>query len=52
MTSGIFIPFLMTRAFEFNVIDICFDWPLACGTQVCNEGMGRKISSLQQNLRS
>jgi hypothetical protein len=43
MTPGIFISFLMTRAFEFNVINISFDWPLACGTQVYSEGMGRKI---------
>ena len=33
---------LMLSIFELNLINICFDEPLACRSQMCNEGTGRK----------
>ena len=41
----------MLRAFELTIIDVCFDAPLPYRGLLCNEGVGRKIWSFQQNLR-
>ena len=42
---GIFIPPLMSRALSSKSSTFCFDQPFACRSQLCNEGVGRKISS-------
>ena len=45
------IPPLMSRTFEPTIVNICFDWPLACGSQFHHERVGTWISSFQQILR-
>ena len=51
MKLGDFIPLLLSRAFEPTFVNICFDRPPACSSQLHNEGVGTKLSSFQQNLR-
>ena len=46
-----FLPPFMSRAFKLTIINIYFDWPLACRSQLYNEGMRRNISSFQKNWK-
>ena len=47
-----FISPLMSRAFEFTIISICFDRPLPCRIQLYNKPWEHKISSFEQKLKS
>ena len=40
----------MWRAFELIIINIWFDWPLACRSQLHIEALRVKISLFQSNL--
>ena len=48
---GDFISPLLLKAFEFIVVNICFDWSLERRSQLRNKCVGTKILSLQQILR-
>ena len=43
--------FDISRALEPTAINISLDWPLACRSQLYQEGVGTRISSFQQILR-